>query len=50
MRLNSEKTIFSENVIQSSIKPDKIYHITNFKNHANHQRYLLSLHDMAIKH
>lgn len=50
MRLNSEKTIFSENVIQSSIKPGKIYHITNFKNHANHQRYLLSLHDMAIKH
>lgn len=50
MRLNSEKTIFSENIIQSSIKPDKIYHITSFKNHTNYQRYLLSLHDIAIKY
>jgi len=49
MRLNPHKTLVSDNVIKSSIKPDKLFWICN-KNTVNDlQQYLILLHDFSYK-
>lgn len=49
MRLNSQKTIISNNVIKSSIKPDKLYWNSS-KQRTNYlQNHLLLIHELSEK-
>ena len=47
LRLNPQKTITSNNVVQDSIKPDKLYWTLNRSEGKNLQEYLLSIHDLS---
>ncbi|PSB01573.1 RNA-directed DNA polymerase [Merismopedia glauca] len=49
LRLNPNKTLSSNNVIQHSIKPDKLYWILNGKKSMNLQDHLLIIHDLSCK-
>jgi hypothetical protein len=50
MRLNAHKTMASENVIEDSIKPDKLFWVANRSGRRNLQEQLLLLHDLAAKY
>ncbi|NYT28078.1 MAG: RNA-directed DNA polymerase [Candidatus Thiodubiliella endoseptemdiera] len=48
MRLNDEKTIFSDDVVNSSIKPDKLHQIVNnYQNHTDVKKQLLVIKNLA---
>lgn len=47
MRLNAQKTFVSENLVQDSIKPDKIAWLTNYKNNNDLQKHLLFIHNFS---
>jgi len=49
MRLNAQKTMISNNVIQSSIKADKLFWIFNKKKVNNLQEQLLLIHELSQK-
>ena len=49
MRINSDKTLHSNDVINSSIKKDKIYYLLNSFRNNNLQKYLLILKKFADK-
>jgi hypothetical protein len=49
MRINPEKTIESANIIQDSIKKDKLYWIKNEQNNKNLSKHLLLIHDLSLK-
>jgi RNA-directed DNA polymerase len=49
-KLNEKKTIFSENIIENSIKPDKLYYINNrITAFATLQQELLYIHSISLK-
>jgi len=50
MRLNAQKTINSNNVVRSSIKPDKLYWITARKSSASLREHLLLIHSLSEKY
>lgn len=50
LRLNAQKTKVSNNVITSSIKPDKLYWIANKKGARSLQEHLLLIHSFAEKY
>lgn len=58
LKLNSSKTLLSSDIIKSSLKPDKLYYITNtpiyIRNHyslfSTIQHELLFIHDIATKY
>jgi len=50
MRLNAQKTISSNNVIISSIKPDKLYWMSSKNGAKNIQKYLLLIHMLSEEH
>ena len=49
LKLNAEKTIASDNIIKSSIKPDKRYWIENKRITENVQKWLIQLHLLSEK-
>ena len=49
MRLNPNKTLVSNNVIQSSIKPDKLFWICNKNTMNDPQQHLLLIYDLSQK-
>lgn len=49
MRLNSQKTMISNNVVQDSIKPDKLYWNSTKKSTRDLQNHLLIIHELAKK-
>jgi RNA-directed DNA polymerase len=49
LRLNSHKTLASNNVVQHSIKPDKLYWILNEKKPSSLQKHLLLIHILSDK-
>ena len=49
LKLNAEKTIASDNIIKSSIKPDKRYWIENKRITENIQKWLIQLHLLSEK-
>jgi len=49
MRLNPNKTLVSNNIIQSSIKPDKLFWICNKNTMNDLQQHLLLIHDLSQK-
>ena len=49
LKLNSNKTTFSNNVIQSSIKPDKLDWLVVDKDLKTIQKHLLLIHQFALK-
>lgn len=50
LKLNSSKTIFSNNIIQSSIKQDKMEWLTINKNAKTIQKQLLLIHKFSLKY
>jgi hypothetical protein len=50
MRLNAQKTHVSDNVIQDSIKPDKVYWNSQKKSSKSLQSHLLLIHNLAEKY
>lgn len=50
MRLNSEKTIYSNDVISNSIKPDKAYWLSVPTQHKKPQQLLLLIRDLSKKY
>lgn len=50
MRLNSEKTRYSNDVITSAIKPDKRYWLSISGQHKNPQHHLLLIRDLSKKY
>ncbi|RWX49615.1 Reverse transcriptase (RNA-dependent DNA polymerase) [Candidatus Electrothrix communis] len=50
MRLNSQKTLLSNNVIQDSIKADKLYWMVSKKGAKSLQQHLLVIHQLAKKY
>jgi len=50
MRLNAQKTIVSNNVIQSSLKSDKLYWISSKKGARSIQEHLLIIHKLSEEH
>lgn len=50
MRLNSEKTRYSNDVITSAIKPDKKYWLSISGKHKNPQHHLLLIRDLSKKY
>ena len=50
LRINEAKTAFSNNVIQSSIKDEKLRWIFRRQGDVNLQRHLLVIHDHSINH
>lgn len=50
MRLNAQKTIISNSVVRSSIKPDKLYWITSKKGAKSLQEHLLIIHKLSEEH
>ncbi len=49
MRLNAQKTIVSDNVVQSSIKPDKLFWTFNKQGAKGLQGHLLLIHELSKK-
>ncbi|MBL7935938.1 MAG: RNA-directed DNA polymerase [Bacteroidia bacterium] len=49
MRFNTQKTLVSSNVVKDSIKPDKLYWITNNKRTKSLQAHLLIIHELSLK-
>lgn len=49
MRLNTQKTLISDNVLRDSIKPDKIERILMKGNFKNLQKRLLSIHNLSLQ-
>lgn len=49
MRLNTQKTLASNNVVRDSIKPDKLYWITAKKGARNLQGHVLLIHNLSDK-
>ena len=49
MRLNAQKTLVSHNVVHDSIKPDKLYWISNKKETGKLQEQLLLIHELSQK-
>ncbi len=49
MRLNAQKTLVSNNVIRTSIKPDKIYWIAEKNGSKSIQEHLLLIHNLSDK-
>lgn len=49
MRINPDKTSYSYDIINSSIKKDKIYYLLNSYRNNNLQKYLLILKNFADK-
>ena len=49
MRLNTQKTMASKNIVRDSIKPDKLYWIYNNKPTKNFQEHLLLIHNISEK-
>ena len=47
MRLNAHKTIVSNNVVKSSIKPDKLYWMASKKGSKSIQEHLLLIHNLS---
>jgi len=47
MRLNSQKTLASSNVIEDSIKPDKLYWLLNKRGAKSLQQHLLVIHNLS---
>lgn len=47
MRLNTQKTLVSNNVIRSSIKPDKLFWMTSKRSAKNIQEHLFLLHNLS---
>ena len=50
MRLNPQKTIASSNVVEDSIKPDKLFWILNKRGNKNLQEHLFLIHSLSKKH
>ncbi|WP_296685858.1 RNA-directed DNA polymerase [Flavobacterium sp.] len=50
MRLNASKTIVSNNVVRDSIKPDKLYWISQKNGSKSIQEHLLIIHNLSEKH
>jgi hypothetical protein len=50
MRINSEKTIFSNDVIGSSIKADKLFWLTNSSRNWNITKHLLIIKELSEKY
>lgn len=50
MRLNANKTIASHNVVEDSIKPDKLFWIVNRGGRKNLQEHLLSIHNLGQRY
>ncbi len=50
LKLNTQKTFISNNVIRDSIKPDKLYWNTAKHGEKTLQQHLLLIHDLAQKH
>ena len=50
MKLNSQKTFLSNNVITDSIKKDKLYWIANKQGDNNLQKHLFIIHNLSIKY
>lgn len=50
LKLNSSKTVVSNNLIQSSIKADKWHLLDNFSRHVDLQKQLLYIHKTADKY
>ena len=50
MRLNAQKTLLSNNVVQDSIKADKIYWISNKKRTSSLQEHLLLIFELSQKY
>lgn len=49
LRLNPHKTSSSNNVVQHSLKPDKLYWILNEKKCGSLQKHLIIIHDLSCK-
>ncbi len=49
LRLNAQKTLASNNVVQDSIKPDKLFWILNKKRTWGLQEHLLLIHELSLK-
>jgi hypothetical protein len=49
LKLNSQKTLLSNNIIRDSIKPDKYFWITHENSTEDLQKYLLLIFDLSIK-
>ena len=49
MRLNSQKTLVSNNVVPDSIKPDKLFWLSNKRKPYNLQEHLLVIHSLSQK-
>lgn len=49
MRINTQKTLVSENIVQDSIKPDKLYWLITEKSTSTLQKHLLLLNQLANK-
>jgi len=49
LKLNAEKTVASDNIVKSSIKPDKRYWIENKRTTENIQNWLIQLHLLSEK-
>lgn len=50
MRLNAQKTLASKNIVRDSIKPDKLYWISNNKRTKSLQEHLLLIHKLSEEH
>ena len=49
MRINTQKTLVSSNIVQASIKPDKLYWLLTNKRTRNLQEHLLLINELANK-
>jgi RNA-directed DNA polymerase len=49
LRLNAQKTMLSSDVVRDSIKPDKLYWISNKQETENLQQHLFLIHNLAHK-
>ncbi|MBU1044546.1 MAG: RNA-directed DNA polymerase [Candidatus Omnitrophica bacterium] len=50
MQLSAKKTLLSSDVVQDSIKPDKLFWLSNKKETGNLQKDLLLIHNLSKKH
>lgn len=50
MSLNNQKTGMSSNIIQSSIKPDKLFWINQKRSNKSLQEHLILIHQLSIKY
>ncbi len=49
MKLNTQKTLISKDVVKESIKSDKLYWLASTKSSNNIQEQLLLIHDLSVK-